>query len=174
MKNTHYHQTLDKKYCLDNLFTNINESLSFLLFLNLGLFFFGCFVFHLFKLDPLVWLKIDCGKKVSQNVLEDGDRFGIRLVKVDPYLHSVAGRIIRLRGHIPKSIDLVTALEISSKDKKGQLLVYLLFVGISFGNLKYESSSFLILFVFPFGLNTFLKEFDRVDFPEGFSNLVAG
>jgi len=49
----------------------------------------------------------------------------------------------------------------------------LLFVGVGFGNLEDEPSSFLILLILPLWLDAFLEDLDGVDFAEGIADEVA-
>lgn len=126
---------------------------------------FGCsFILHLFELDALFDFEFDFFEEVGQDILEDGDRLGIGFIEVDPDFDPVAGRIVDFGRDKPEPIYLVASYKILSQQKKGQLLIYLFFFGFSFTDLEDEPTSFLILFVLPFGFNTLFEELYGVDF----------
>ena len=124
-------------------------------------------------MDLLIELELQLVEEVSQYILEDSNGFYVWLIKVDPNLNSEAGGVIRFWWDIPEAINLITSVEIGSQDKKCQLFIDLLFIGLCFGDLEDKPSSFLILLILPFGLDAFFEELDGVDFAEGFANEVA-
>jgi hypothetical protein len=89
-----------------------------------------------------------------------GDGFSIRLVEIDPYFYAVADGLGSFGRDESKAIDLFTPLEILANDFESEMLVDFLFIGLDFRHLEDEPSSFLILLIFPFGLNPFPEELD--------------
>lgn len=145
----------------------------FSLFSFLGLFG-GAFVLHLFELDALFDFEFDFFEEVGQDILEDGDRLGVGFIEVDPDFDPVAGRIVDFGRDKPEPIYLVASYKILSQQEKGQLLIYLFFLGFSFTDLEDEPTSFLILFVLPLGFDTLFEELYGVDFFLWVADEVAG
>lgn len=136
---------------------------SFGLFSLFGIFG-SSFVFHLLKLDAFFNFEFKLIEQVGQDILEDGDRFGIWFVKVDPDFNTIASWIVDFRRNKAESIDFLTSIKILTYQEKGQLLIDLLPVRLSFSNREDESASFLILLILPFRFDTIFKELNRVDF----------
>ena len=98
---------------------------------------------------------------------------GIRFIEINPDFDTVAGRVIDLRSDESEAIDFIRTVEMFSQEEEDQFLIDLLFVALGFKNLEDESSSFLILFIFPFRFDSLPKELDRVDFLDGITGLVT-
>ncbi len=130
-------------------------------------------VLHLPKPDFLD-LKVQVLEQLAEYELIVSDRFGVRLIEVDPDLDAVADWERNLRGDESKAIHLFTLLKSTANEFEGEVLVNVLFIGLAFWDLENESSSFLVLLIFPFGFDAFAEEFDGVDFFEGAFDLVAG
>ena len=177
MKNIPYLQTPDK-IKLWYIYLQIWTSSFFICFrvlTFLGVFglFGGTFVLHLFELDAFSGLELELSEELCEDLLEDSDWFGVRLVKVDPDLDSVAGWIIDLGRDKTEPIYLVASVKILSKQEESQLLIDLFLIGLCFSNLENESSSLLILLILPFGLNSLFEKLNGVDFFLRITNEVA-
>ena len=104
-----------------------------------------------------------------------GDGFDVALVEVHPDLNAVAVALWLLGGDEAEAVDLFAAFECGADELEGKALVDVLFIGLGFGHLENEPSSFLILLILPLGLDACAEELDGVDFVEGAGvDLVAG
>lgn len=56
---------------------------------------------------------------------------------------------------------------------EGEVFINFLLVGLSLGNLEDKPASFLILFIFPFWLDSLPEKLNRVDFLQRALNLVS-
>lgn len=112
-------------------------------------------------------------EEFGEDILEDSDRFSIRLVEVDPDLDPVAGRIVDLGRDKTEAVYLVASSKVFSQQEEGQLLIDLFLLGLSFADLEDEAASFLILLILPLGLDSFFEELNGVDFFERLTNKVA-
>ena len=124
-------------------------------------------------MDSFFDVEFELSEDIGEDSLVILDGFNIRLIEADPKFDSVAGGIVGFGGDESEAVDLVTTFEIGSNEEKGELLVDFLLIGLRFEHLEDESASFLIHFVFPFGLNALLKELNRVDLFERLTDEVA-
>ena len=98
--------------------------------------------------------------------MEVFDWLEIRFIKIHPDLYSIAHWVWHLRWDESKSIDFLTMLKILTNKFKREILVNFFFIWLRFWYLEDKSTTFLILLILPFRLNTFSEKFNRIDFFE--------
>ncbi len=151
-----------------NIYKYNHTSFSFsLLFFNFSLVFhlrilISALVLHLLEFY-LPDLKVKVFQELTEKQLVVNDRFSVILIEIHPNLNTVAKRIGYLRGDESEAIQLIALLECLSNELKGKALVNFLLIWLTFRHLEDEPPSFLILLIFPFGLNSFPEKLDRVN-----------
>lgn len=134
--------------------------------------FVGTLVFHLFEFD-LSHLKIQAFEQVTENRLVMGDGLSISLIKVDPNLNAITEGVGNFGGDESEAIHLFTPLKCLSNEFKGETLINILFIGLTFRHLEDEPPSFLVLFIFPFGLDPLPEKLDRVNLFQRSINFIS-
>lgn len=67
------------------------------------------------------------------------------------------------RRNEPEPIYFFTEIELLANDFKGETFINLLFICLAFRHLEDKSSTFLILLIFPFWLDSFSEDLNRVN-----------
>ena len=102
-----------------------------------------------------------------------GDGHRVWLVEIGPDLDSIAVGLGVFWWDEAETVHFLAPLEGLTDQLEGEGLVDLFLVGLRSRHLKNEPSSILILLIFPFWLNSFPEELNRVDFSVGPFDLVA-
>lgn len=128
----------------------------------LFMFFRSSFVFHLLK-SYLFDFKGQLFEEFSEYGLEVFDGLDVWLVEVDPDFDTIAGRVVDFGGDKSKAVNFVTPFEIFPQKEESKIFIDLLFVSLIFANLENKSTTFLVLLILPFRLDSFAEKLDRVD-----------
>jgi hypothetical protein len=91
------------------------------------------------------------------------DRFHISFVEIDPNFNTIADGVGNLGGDESKAIDLIASFKGLTDKFEAEILVDFLFIWLIFRNLEDKSSTFLILFIFPFRFDSLPEKLDRVN-----------
>lgn len=115
--------------------------------------FVGALVFHLLEAD-LSYLEVQALKQLTEDLLVVSDGLCIKFIKIHPDLNTIAEAVGIFRGDESEPIYLFTLLKGLPNELKSEVLIDFFPIWLTFRHLKDEPSSFLVLLIFPFRLNT--------------------
>lgn len=133
--------------------------------------FLGSISFHLLELN--FFIEAELFEESSEDILVDDDGLSVFFIETHPNFKPIAGRVVDFGRDEAEPVDFVTPFEVLPQKEKSKLLVNLLLIRLSLGDLKNEPASVLIAFIFPLGLDPLAEVLDGVDSFLGVSHLVA-